>query len=450
MNKELEKLILSYKDDIIEDIRGIVAIDSVVREAQGEDKPFGEGSAAALSYILGRAENMGFTVKNIGGGAGHAEMGEGETYAGVLTHVDVVPAGEGWTSDPFTLTVRDGRLYGRGVADDKGAAVVSLYCMKAIKELGIKGKRRLRCIFGASEEVGMEDMEMYFGAEPLPEFAFTPDSEYPVCNREKGILQFEIFADIPEDSRLVSFNAGSAFNCVAEMAEACIDGEIDVCAIEIIGDAGCDGKIEGGTVFAKGRSAHAMCPTNGINSADSVLKVLNDQLREEWLGTLCSLLCNTDGSGFGVNCSDEPSGELTFNLGIVETQEKKLRFALDIRYPVTADGMEIEEKLKAKAATLGLGINIVENKAPIYLPTDDPLIKTLCECYEDVTGEKGECYSTGGGTYARALQNRGVAFGPANLDSPTNLHEADESLSMDDLIKHMRVCAEAMYRMYTM
>lgn len=450
MNKELEKLILSYKDDIIEDIRGIVAIDSVVSAPQGEDTPFGEGSKKALLYILGRAEEMGFETKNIGNGAGHAEMGVGDTYAGVLTHVDVVPAGEGWTSDPFTLTLRNNRLYGRGVADDKGAAVVSLYCMKAIKELGIKGNRRLRCIFGASEEVGMEDMEMYFGAEPLPEFAFTPDSDYPVCNREKGILQFEIFADIPENSALVSFNAGSAFNCVAEKTTAVLSVPVDASAMDTVTATECECEINGNTIFAKGRSAHAMCPTNGINSAAAVLTAISAQLREEWLDTLCALLCNTDGSGFGVQCSDEPSGELTFNLGIIETQGKKLRIALDIRYPVTADGMEIENKLKKKAEELSLGINVAENKAPIYLPTDDPLIRTLCECYEDVTGEKGECYSTGGGTYARALANRGVAFGPANSDSPTNLHEADESLSMDDLIKHMRVCCEAMYRMFTM
>lgn len=450
MNKELRELILSYKDDIIADIAGIVAIDSVVREAAGDDKPFGEGSAAALNYILSRAADMGFAVKNIGNGAGHAELGEGETYAGVLTHVDVVPAGEGWDSDPFTLTERNGRLYGRGVADDKGAAVVALYCMKAIKELGIEGKRRLRCIFGASEEVGMEDMEMYFGAEPLPEFAFTPDSDYPVCNREKGILQFEIFADIPEDSVLVSFNAGSAFNCVAEKTTAVIAGDIDAKAEKIVADTGCTCEIKGDTIYAKGRSAHAMCPTNGINSAAAVLNALNGQLGEKWISDLCNLLCNTDGTGFGVNCSDEPSGDLTFNLGIVETQGRKLRIALDIRYPVTADGMEIENKLKEKASELSLGINIVENKAPIYLPTDDPLIRTLCECYEDVTGEKGECYSTGGGTYARALANRGVAFGPANADSPTNLHEANESLSLADLEKHMKVCAEAMYRMYVM
>lgn len=450
MNKELEKLILSYKDDIIADIAKIVSIDSVVREAQGDDMPFGEGSAKALNFILGRAEEMGFDVKNIGNGAGHAELGEGETYAGVLTHVDVVPAGEGWESDPFTLTERNGRLYGRGVADDKGAAVVSLYCLKAIKELGIKGKRRLRCIFGASEEVGMEDMEMYFGAEPLPEFGFTPDSDYPVCNREKGILQFEIFTEIPENSRLVSINAGSAFNCVAEKTTAVIDGDIDEAAMGTVTATGCTCEINKNTIFAKGRSAHAMCPTNGINSAAAVLSALNAQLKEEWLGNLCALLCNTDGTGFGVDCSDEPSGALTFNLGIVETDGRRLRFALDIRYPVTKDGMEIENKLKAKAASLGLEINIVENKAPIYLPTDNPLIRTLCECYEDVTGEKGECYSTGGGTYARALANRGVAFGPANFDSPTNLHEANESLSIDDLVKHMRVCCEAMYRMFVM
>lgn len=450
MNNELQKLILSYKEDIIADIAKIVAINSVVGPADG-DMPFGKGSYDALNFILGRAEEMGFTVKNIGNGAGHAEFGEGETYAGVLSHVDVVPAGEGWTSDPFTLTERDGRLYGRGVADDKGAAIVSLYCLKAIKELGVKGNRRLRCIFGASEEVGMEDMEMYFGAEPLPEFAFTPDSDYPVCNREKGILQFEIFTSIPEDSKLVSFNAGSAFNCVAEKTTAVITEKIEDDVKDMVVAAGCTCEVDACAINAKGRSAHAMCPTNGINSAAAVLEALNTQLKEEWLGNLCALLCNTDGSGFGVNCEDEPSGALTFNLGIVETEDRKrMKFCLDIRYPVTADGMEIENKLKEKAASLGLDINIVENKAPIYLPTDNPLIKTLCECYEDVTGEKGECYSTGGGTYARALANRGVAFGPANADSPTNLHEADESLSLADLDKHMRVCCEAMYRMYIM
>ncbi len=450
MNKELEKLILSYKDDIIADIAGLVAINSAVTEAKGEDMPFGEGSAKALNYILGRAEDMGFTVKNIGNGAGHAELGSGETYAGVLTHVDVVPAGEGWESDPFTLTERNGRLYGRGVADDKGAAVVALYCLKAIKELGIEGKRRLRCIFGASEEVGMEDMEMYFNAEPLPEFGFTPDSDYPVCNREKGILQFEVYADIPENSRVVSINAGSAFNCVAEKTAAVLTEPVADCVKDSVIAAGCTCELDGCSVFAKGKSAHAMCPTNGVNSASAVLSVLNGQLDEAWISTLCALLCNTDGSGFDVACSDEPSGELTFNLGIIETQGKKLRIALDIRYPVTADGEEIENRLKKKASELGLGINIIENKEPIYLPTDNPLIQTLCRCYEDVTGEKGECYSTGGGTYARALANRGVAFGPANFDSPTNLHEANESLSIDDLIKHMRVCCEAMYRMFIM
>lgn len=450
MNKELEKLILSYKDDIIADISGLVAINSAVTEAKGEDMPFGEGSAMALKYILGRAEEMGFTVKNIGNGAGHAELGSGDTYAGVLTHVDVVPAGEGWESDPFTLTERNGRLYGRGVADNKGAAVVALYCLKAIKELGIEGKRRLRCIFGASEEVGMEDMEMYFNAEPLPEFGFTPDSDYPVCNREKGILQFEVYADIPENSRVISINAGSAFNCVAEKTTAVLTEPVAASARDSVLAAGCACELDGCNIFAKGRSAHAMCPTNGINSASAVLSALNGQLDEAWISTLCALLCNTDGSGFGVNCSDEPSGELTFNLGIIETQGRKLRIALDIRYPVTADGEEIENKLKKKASELGLDINIIENKAPIYLPTDNPLILTLCKCYEDVTGEKGECYSTGGGTYARALANRGVAFGPANFDSPTNLHEANESLSIDDLIKHMRVCCEAMYRMFIM
>ena len=53
----------------------------------------------------------------------------------MLSHLDVVPAGEGWTSDPYTLTVDDTALRGRGVTDDKGPAIAALYAMAIAREL---------------------------------------------------------------------------------------------------------------------------------------------------------------------------------------------------------------------------------------------------------------------------------------------------------------------------
>ncbi|MCY9674515.1 dipeptidase PepV, partial [Bacillus pumilus] len=74
-------------------------IESVLDEEGGkEGKPFGEKVDQALQYMLKKGEDEGFTVKNVDGYAGHIEYGEGEDIVGVLCHVDVVPAGDGWTT----------------------------------------------------------------------------------------------------------------------------------------------------------------------------------------------------------------------------------------------------------------------------------------------------------------------------------------------------------------
>ena len=148
--------IYQYENAFIDDLAKLVSIPSVCTTATGE-YPFGEQSAKALNWILKRAEEMGFEVANVDNYAGHAEFGIGEHMSAVLAHVDVVPAGDGWDSDPFTLTRKGDLLFGRGVLDDKGAALMALYCLKALKDADVIPKRRLRVIFGAGEEVGMDD-----------------------------------------------------------------------------------------------------------------------------------------------------------------------------------------------------------------------------------------------------------------------------------------------------
>ena len=86
-------------------------------------------------HFLALAERLGFAVKNYDNYIGEAVFGSGPDLA-VLCHLDVVPAGEGWTHPPFGGAIEGGRLYGRGTMDDKGPAIVCLYCMKALKDAG--------------------------------------------------------------------------------------------------------------------------------------------------------------------------------------------------------------------------------------------------------------------------------------------------------------------------
>ncbi len=448
-----------YEKEILADLEQLIAIPSVAAEAE-EGMPFGREAARALEFILKRAEEMGFATANIGNAAGHAEYGEGTEYAGVLTHVDVVPAGDGWETDPFTLTLKGNRLYGRGVADDKGAAVVSLWCLKALKDAGITGNRRLRCVFGCGEEVGMDDMAAYFAKEPLPEMAFTPDSGYTVCNREKGILQFQVSAPAADGKLLISLEGGTAVNCVAEKANTfivCDDGE----AAQItdrVKESGCEcsyyASAGGFTINSAGRSAHAMQPHVGLNAAANLIKAIDfvTDGKDKTLAVISRLFCaDTNGTALGVAQSDEPSGALTMNLGNIHIDSKRCVVGIDIRFPVTSNGQEILDAITAKCAENGLTVGDVHLVDPIYMPEDEPLIKALCECYEQVSGRPAHIYATGGGTYARSLCGRGIAFGMEFPDSqPTRLHESNESFDKDELMQHARICLAAMHRMMTM
>ena len=249
--------ICAYEEEIVQALSKLVAIPSVCGEAE-PGLPYGKSSAQALACILSMAEEMGFSTRNVENYAGHAEYSCGkEGLAAVLAHVDVVPAGMGWDTDPFTLTRKGNLLFGRGVVDDKGAAIVALYCLKALKDHGVTGKRSIRAIFGAGEEVGMEDLKVYFQQESLPDLAFTPDSDYGICNREKGILHGDFSCG--NDSTVVqSFMAGSVVNAVPDRTTAVLRCSPEEFAVlqknsrEMEGEFLFEESPDGGKVVSKG------------------------------------------------------------------------------------------------------------------------------------------------------------------------------------------------------
>ncbi len=109
--------ILDYWDDIVRDLGKLVAIPSVAVPTEGEH-PFGDPCAKALDTAVELAESYGLKAKNVDYYAAHAEIGEGEGNAVVMAHLDVVPAGEGWDSDPFTMV--PGHWPGRGGRQGRG------------------------------------------------------------------------------------------------------------------------------------------------------------------------------------------------------------------------------------------------------------------------------------------------------------------------------------------
>ncbi|QNK42170.1 Sapep family Mn(2+)-dependent dipeptidase [Caproicibacter fermentans] len=452
--------ILKYRDEILKDLADLIAVPSVRGEAL-PGKPFGEEPARALAMVLYKAQKMGLAVKNVDNYAGHAEYGSGNEAAAVAAHVDVVPAGEGWDSDPFTLTRKGNLYFGRGTADDKGAAVVALYCLKALKDAGVKGNRRLRVIFGSGEETGMEDLHYYFQKEEMPVMGFTPDSDYGICNREKGILRLNLLSKEKQPSVIKELEAGVVYNAVPDHARtilSCSGQSADAlkeAAKTAQGEFTFKSVPDGLQIVSKGKAAHAMQPQSGFNAAAALIRLLSSVFSPEELGAFCSFLDQSigfcyDGSGIGVQQSDEQSGPLTLNLGILRLENGQAKAGIDIRYPVTSDGGPIFSEISRRAEEAGLSAELLEDGKPLYLPGDSKLISILQDSYACVTGKPAELYATGGGTYARAMKGNAVAFGPFFPDEPDRrLHNTNESIDIDRFMIHAQICLEAMYRMLT-
>ncbi len=456
----LEKNIIRYRDDMVKDLAKMVEIPSVCAPAS-EGKPFGEESARALDEILKIARGMGFETKNVGNYAGHAQYGPGGETAAVVTHVDVVPAGDGWDTEPFCLTRKGNLLYGRGAADDKGAAVTALYCLKALKDAGVEGKRGMRVIFGAGEEIASDDLKMYFRQEPMPVMAFTPDSGYGICNREKGILRVRIGEARNGAKAVRSFSAGTVVNAVPALAEAFVSGAEDLeqrlraAAKETKGEFRLEKTADGVKAVSVGKASHAMQPQEGVNAASNLIALLSAALSPEELGGFLGFLrtsigTETDGTSMGVKMSDEPSGPLTLNLGVLRVGPGAAEAVLDLRYPVTCPGNEIFGTIRSRAEQAGLEAELLLDNKPLYFPENHPLIHLLQEAYRTVKGVPAQLYSTGGGTYAREIPGRAVAFGPFFPDEPDRgLHNSNENIDIDRFMEHAQICLAAMYRMMT-
>lgn len=403
---------------------------------------------------------MGLETKNTDNIAGHVQLGSSGKLCGVLTHLDVVPAGKNWTVEPFTLTRKDGRLFGRGIDDDKGASIIDLYCLKALKDSGIEGKNTLRAIFGTDEEIGMTDMETYFKSEPLPDLSFTPDSDYGICFAEKGILQIKIYSDRNDGTVLSAIKAGDAVNAVPDEAKALLyvseseTNHLKAASKKYDGKFNFIDTIDGLVIESFGKASHACEPEKGFNAALALTEFLNGEFSEEEVGSLCDFIGfavrrETDGTSLGLKMRDYVSGDLSCNLGKIRLNDNSAYLTLDIRYPVTMSGKSILARVEKSAELRDLKVEVIHHAEPLYLPKESRTIELLSSAYESVIGEKPELYSTGGGTYARMLGGKGVAFGPAFKDDNVNMHNADESIDEEKFFLHAKICLETMYRMYT-
>ncbi|KJR48000.1 hypothetical protein UF75_1582 [Desulfosporosinus sp. I2] len=454
----LDQNIDSIKEDLVSAIRTCIQIKSVKDvEHAAPGAPFGPGIKEALEWTLALGEKFGFTVKNVEGYAGHIEMGEGELL-GILGHLDVVPEGDGWSVPPYSAAIKDGKIYGRGALDDKGPTLTALFAMKAIKDAGIPLNMKVRLILGTDEESGWADMDYYLKQEQVPKLGFAPDAEFPLIHAEKGILHLELSqSQISSLPHLVHIQGGERANVVPDLCEVTLKGiSEELIAKSLRGfpfPEGVSGMLDNQAsdqeirLFFNGVGAHGSLPQNGKNAviyALQFLRTLPLDTKEQHLIDKILKFPGTGfyGEGFGITLSDEPSGKLSLNLGILELSSDQMRYVIDIRYPVTYKRDDVLLPIERIAKTEKLTLNVLSHQAAHHVPKDSALVQSLLKAYSDVTGLESFAFAIGGGTYAKALP-QGVAFGPVFPGEPEVIHCPDEYISIDNLLLTTKVYAQA-------
>ena len=412
MNQKIRLFLEEHEKDMHDDLKAFIGIPSISSDH--------ENVVRALRFILELAKTYGFEAGSVlEEQVGIIEMGSGDETLGILTHVDVVPPGdmEDWDTDPFAAEIKDGKMYGRGTIDDKGMVIASLYAMRAVKELGLPLTKKVQLIMGTQEEVSWTDMDAYVKAYPLPDYGFTPDGEYPICNIEKGTVDQTMEFDItdPEEPKglyLKELDIGIANNVVPGKARAQLS--------------------DGREITAVGKAVHSCQPERG----DNAMFILAEQLKKMDLepNRLLSLLeavredmSDPFGSKIGLYSENEYyMGEFVhrnaFAPTIFKTDEGKAMINVNVRFPYGEDSDRIQDNFENWAKAHG-GHTVKVNDLPaVFVSKERPFLKVFAEAYEDISPFRNEFTLAYGGSYAKAMPNV-VSWAPLFPGEEDTCHE---------------------------
>lgn len=460
--KELQDFFSANRDEMISDVARLVNINSE-RMDPLENAPFGSGVACCMAEAESMLQGYGFDVKNYDGKVLVFDFGPDDRQLDIVAHLDVVTAGNGWTvTEPFSMKILDGKIYGRGTADDKGPAVCAMYAIRAMKELSIPLKHGLRMILGGAEETGGEDLDDYYEREKPARMSFSPDGDFPLVNIEKGILRYGFSSDAAVSEKLprvISIKGGTMINIVADEAQAVIEG-ISVqeaedavgrlssaCKNVLFSFSGDDKRLR---ITAAGVTAHASTPQEGENAITALLALLeelplsacalHDQIRY-----IASMFPHGDyyGEALGTAMEDERSGRSTYSLDIISLSDQGFSGRFDCRLSILADDENTTKVIADKLTAAGLQPEDGCIHPPHIVDENSKVVRGLMKAYREVTGEKdAKPIAIGGGSYLHGIEN-GVAFGCAVPGVDNHMHGPDEFMVINQMMKSCEIFAQA-------
>ncbi|MGQ0603118.1 MAG: M20 family metallopeptidase [Anaerolineales bacterium] len=416
MISTLEHSILEKIDDgeLIRWVQALTRIPSVWKPETGE------GEETAARWIEARCREMGLETHfefvqvgrpNViavlpspsGRGGRYANGGEGEPGTLMFEgHTDVVTEGDPaqWTDPPFSATIRDGKIYGRGANDMKAGLVCALIATKTIVNSGIKLNGGI--LIGA------------------------------VCDEEGRMLGIKHFIE-----RGWADGVTAAIICEPEENHLCI-AQKGVMWIRAI---------------IRGEMAHGAMPLTGVNSAYPLANFLTavQSLEEreiarhgryEFLGqpsiTPTIVLSPMRGAGEPQNNVMPGAAECVLDFRLIPGQDPEQL------------AEQTQQLLKAACAVderLTCAMEVIEVRHPTKTERDEPVVAALASAYRDLAGSEPVYGGVPGSTDGTILHARKgipiVTCGPGNIHIP---HHIDEWVSVDEIKQAARLYVLAAMR----
>ncbi len=411
-----------HETEILNDLQNLIAIKTYDGVApKTEISPLGNNIDQAFAYLTKIATNKGLKVTNYQNYALAIEINhqQPEIYFAFLNHVDTVRiyARENWLSPPFSLTKKDNNLYARGVNDNKGPLIYILYLLVYLQNHS-KVDARIRLIIGGAEETSWEGIKYYQNQcyQLTPKYIVSPDGNFPVINREKGIIEFAYEVEIADpilESIISTTNKGN--NCYRAIYNYFNHEQTELTGIK-----------------SKSRN-----PQNGVN----IIDVIPDEavFKSPVFKFLVENFQTKNGDIFGLDDIVNEELKATFNVWQINYHNQKLIVNFDYRFIYDYD----EEYLTYKFRKILKKGNLkLTRLLPFhYLPETSLLASRLKSSYEKVTGEPLSFHTKGAASYARAFNNS-VCAGPVFSDEISKSHEPNETMNISNMIKACEIYYE--------
>lgn len=438
----LEKIAEKYYDLAIDSLKKWIQIDSTFDESTvTELAPFGKGVQKALEYIASLAEKDGFNVDRCDGYCTEISYGEGPLIA-IYAHCDVVPVSGKWKFPPFSATIENDIMYGRGTSDDKGPAIASYYALKLLRDNNLINGYKVTLVIGGNEECGSRCLEHYFHSlhKPYPSYGFTPDGDFPLIYGEKAIATYKVDLNI-DIKEISSLNGGVVINSVIDECHAKFNVKLEENKIkEYCLKNNLKYEYHDDELVFYGKSSHGSLPQEGINAGLHMIKFIGLMFNYDQLVKTGDGYMDGSGKNLGVYYESKLLHSTTYNVGLISYNNGVLEYSVNFRYPENVNAEEVCKKLD----TLSLGkVHYLGTGDYLLVDPESQMIKTLMNCYQEYTHDyKSQPMAIGGGTYAKESRNT-IAFGSHFPGREDHIHEANEKIHLEDLRKSISIYASA-------